>query len=285
MVDENVSEKVAFVVLGMHRSGTSAVAGSLAKLGASPPTRLMPAKADNPLGFWESEKIVEFNDEILCAAGSSWLDWGPLNANVFSGRFGGHFVSAAKWLLSVEFGEAETIVLKDPRICRFYPFWRSSLQRYGFKPIVIIPVRSPERVANSLQKRNGTSLALGMRLWLRHVLDAEHSSRGDPRTVVTLDDLIAQRFERFSGIMHLANRPISHEVSGFEVIKEFWDRDTNPLASEDHNDIPGLVHRTWEAFQLLSSDGDSPESAERFDRLRSEFESLCSLFYDPPKLQ
>lgn len=66
--------KTAYVVLGMHRSGTSSVAGALSHLGAAPPASLMPPKADNPSGFWESERISDFNEEILNSIGTTWLD-------------------------------------------------------------------------------------------------------------------------------------------------------------------------------------------------------------------
>ena len=40
------------VVLGMHRSGTSAVTRLLTLAGATPPRELMPANPDNPQGYW-----------------------------------------------------------------------------------------------------------------------------------------------------------------------------------------------------------------------------------------
>lgn len=280
------THKTAYVVLGMHRSGTSAVAGSLAELGARPPSLLMPAKADNPLGFWESERIVAFSDEVLAAAGSHWQDWGPVNPDVFRGRFADHFVSASQWILAVEFGDAETIVLKDPRICRFYPFWRNTLKAKGFVPVVIIPVRDPDQVAQSLFRRNGLPLALGWRLWLRHVFDAELSSRSDIRHVATLGALITQRRERFGQLMmHSGRNPAATNPLVFEKIDRFWDRGLNSEPLSPRPVLPDLVQRTWSAFQILSEEGDSVQSLCALDRLREEFENLCLLFYDPPELQ
>ena len=43
----------ALVVLGMHRSGTSALAGMLHHLGVALGDRLMKATLDNPRGYWE----------------------------------------------------------------------------------------------------------------------------------------------------------------------------------------------------------------------------------------
>ena len=48
------STRTAVLVLGMHRSGTSSLAGTLVKLGGTAPLNLVPADPDNTRGFWES---------------------------------------------------------------------------------------------------------------------------------------------------------------------------------------------------------------------------------------
>jgi hypothetical protein len=62
------------VVLGMHRSGTSAITRTVnllgVPLGAS--DDLMPANEGNPTGYWESRALVDLNDEILACFGGSW---------------------------------------------------------------------------------------------------------------------------------------------------------------------------------------------------------------------
>ena len=62
------------VVLGMHRSGTSALTGMLHSLGIhlGPEEDLKSPQKDNPQGFWENNTLVEFNDRLLNRANSSW---------------------------------------------------------------------------------------------------------------------------------------------------------------------------------------------------------------------
>ena len=68
----------ALVVVGMHRSGTSAVTRLLNLLGTDLPRDLMPPlEGDNALGFWEGREISEAHDALLEAAGSSWHDLAP----------------------------------------------------------------------------------------------------------------------------------------------------------------------------------------------------------------
>ena len=69
----------AVIVLGMHRSGTSALAGLLHELGLAMGPSLMPGRADeNEKGFWEHEKIVSIHDRLLAYFGSGWSDPMPL---------------------------------------------------------------------------------------------------------------------------------------------------------------------------------------------------------------
>ena len=59
----------ALLVLGMHRSGTSAITRVLSLLGADLPQSLMPpAAGDNVRGYWESVEIAALHDELLAAA-------------------------------------------------------------------------------------------------------------------------------------------------------------------------------------------------------------------------
>lgn len=66
--------RTAYLVLGMHRSGTSALANLLALAGADLPREVMPADAHNARGYFEPWRIAVFNDRRLAAAGTAWDD-------------------------------------------------------------------------------------------------------------------------------------------------------------------------------------------------------------------
>ena len=59
-------------ILGMHRSGTSAVSGALRFCGFGHGGALMPNQRDNVNGFWESLPIVRLNTRLLAMAGMRW---------------------------------------------------------------------------------------------------------------------------------------------------------------------------------------------------------------------
>ncbi len=64
----------ALCILGMMRTGTSAVAGLLDLLGVhfGPKDRLLEPNVANPSGFWEHRGVIALNDELLARLGGSW---------------------------------------------------------------------------------------------------------------------------------------------------------------------------------------------------------------------
>ena len=62
----------AVLVLGMHRSGTSALARGLQTLGVYLGNDFISPKPDNPTGYWEDRNIFEINERLLAVFGLKW---------------------------------------------------------------------------------------------------------------------------------------------------------------------------------------------------------------------
>ena len=73
----------AIVVLGMHRSGTSAFTRIFNLLGADLPKNLLPPSQTNETGYWEAADLMGIHDNILSSGGSSWDDWRAFNSSWF----------------------------------------------------------------------------------------------------------------------------------------------------------------------------------------------------------
>jgi GT2 family glycosyltransferase len=181
----------AFVVIGCHRSGTSAMARTLALAGASLPQRMMAPRPDNPTGFWEPLEIAALNDRVLESLGGRWQDVSAATSAERLDLFATPFVPQAREQLRVDYAAADAIVLKDPRISLLVPLWDSALLREGFRPQYVIMVRSPFEVAESLHRRNHIDRERGLQLWSSHLLSAERHTRGLDRIFVSFDDLLA----------------------------------------------------------------------------------------------
>jgi hypothetical protein len=185
-----VPTKTAIIVSGMHRCGTSAIAGVLHLLGASLPRKLMPAMPENPRGFFESLDVKALNDRIFADAGREWCDWRsvavpePGHAGFDSCR------QEALRILSEDFGAADFIVAKDPRFSRLMPFWGHVLPAAGFRVCHVVAVRHPDEVAESLRARNAFLVTRSKLLWSRHYLDIELYTRGQPRVFVDYRDFL-----------------------------------------------------------------------------------------------
>lgn len=271
-----MTTRMAWVVLGMHRSGTSSVAGALALLGAAAPRTLMRPADDNPKGFWESEVVTAFNDRLLAACGSSWSDGRRLSGQGLSDPA---WAEEAATVLHAEFGDADAIVLKDPRICRFFPFWRGVLEGAGYAPRIVMPVRDPLEVAASLTARNGMAPARALRLWLRHVLDAEAASRGLPRHIMGWDAFLGDWRGETVRMAARLGRTLTPTPDQAAAVDAFLSDD---LRRQTPGDVrpPALVARTHAVLLDLSRHGEHADLHRTLDALRAEFDRACALFPD-----
>ena len=117
------ASRTALVVLGMHRSGTSALAGVLGHMGADLPKDLMAPTEINPKGFFESNRITGLNEELLASGKRRWFDFKGLSQDWYASPKAAEFAISAQEALEAEFGRSYLFALKDPRICRLLPFW------------------------------------------------------------------------------------------------------------------------------------------------------------------
>ncbi len=191
--------KQVVLVLGMHRSGTSALARALHLLGFGLPGNLLPPAPDNPGGYFESKDLTRLNEEILVAAATSWHDPSPIPAEWFTSTAALAFRERAAAFVCKALAPSPMIVLKDPRLCRVLPFWRACLTELGITFGSVLILRDPREVARSLQMRvlvdltrpgGPLSLARAHWLWLRYVLEAEKHSRDLPRALLTYELLL-----------------------------------------------------------------------------------------------
>ena len=188
---QNPGKKNAVLVLGMHRSGTSAISRTMNILGCDLPRTLMPQGPGNDLGHWESQAIADYNDTILTRLGSGWVDWQAFDPNWHEApAFRGEIEAAAE-LLSAEFPASNFFVLKDPRMARLATFWLAVLDHLEIATSIIIPVRNPIDVARSLESRDGIRMDYAKLLWMRYTLDAELATRDRARIFVSYDRLLA----------------------------------------------------------------------------------------------
>jgi len=151
---ESSSDKVALVVLGVYRSGTSALARVLNLCGAALPENVIAARLDiNRKGFWETEAVVDLNARMLQRVGAAWNR--PDVTLPPDGPVIDEFLDIAREILESEYEDAPLILIKDPRMCVLAPVWDRALRQSGYRPAYVVAVRDPREVAGSLARSLG----------------------------------------------------------------------------------------------------------------------------------
>lgn len=135
------------LILGSGRSGTSTIAGTLAKAGYYMGDNLIPPREANPKGFFECADInLHSNEEIMRPAtptmkdGTRWLATLPLDVQLRASPKAAQVITrmVAK----------KPFCYKDPRFSYTLPVWVPYLTNTKF----ICVFRSPESTARSIMK-------------------------------------------------------------------------------------------------------------------------------------
>ena len=182
--------KAATAVLGMHRSGTSAMAGALASMGLQPGQELIPADTFNQRGYFENSRAVAVNDAILASMQRSWDDPRESSLDLLPPEILNRFHEQVDEIIVSQWPLTTTPLIKDPRLSRLLPIWRTAFQRRGLDLYAIIMLRHPADVAASLMSRDQLHPRKAALLYCAYLLDAERFSRNLRRRFVRYSDLI-----------------------------------------------------------------------------------------------
>jgi len=274
------NDRLVLVVAGMHRSGTSALTRCLNLLGAALPTNLIPAHRDNPAGFWESSDVQQLNDQLLAAMGSYWDDPRPIDWASLGSHQQEDFIQSSCDLLDREFGQSGMLALKDPRLCRLLPIWKAAFARSRLATRYLIPIRDPREVAASLHKRNGLPTEQGLQLWVRHLLEAEHATRGSQRTIIRYDDLLDEPIPRLQALWRsLGIDPEPDWESAAPDIRSHLqpslrhERETVPI---ERSEVPPSVRLALNAMMALAQ---QPHDAQAYQALAKAEAALADETY------
>jgi hypothetical protein len=264
----------AYVVAGMHRSGTSAMARCLGLAGyGALPTDFFPqtGQAFNPTGHWEARTVVTLNDLALEALGSAWDDLTVFRPLPFPAPA---FVGEASAALTEAFPEPGPIVLKDPRISLMAQAWQAALSQRGCATTWIIMVRAPQEVAASLAARDGMPLLKGRLLWAGHMLGVEAATRGLPRVFVDYRRLLDNWRRELGRISAVAGSPPVGAAEAAEI-DAFLDPQLHRQRArpgEDANPLSGALGALEALFAAAAR--DEPLDTGAIDQLHGQIRAL-----------
>lgn len=231
--DAGAQRRKVICVLGMHRSGTSALTGTLQEAGVFL-GEVRQRSSLNAKGNRENRRIRLLHDAILTASGGSWdmppacVVWGPEHR-------------AERDAIVAGFADEPCWGFKDPRTIFTLEGWEEVLP--DLQPIGIF--RDPALVATSLFRRNGFALTRAVSLWLqynRRLL--EHHGRR-PFPIVPFHEHATRQRELFGAVV--SGLGLSNASEGLQ----FFDAALRTSSPADI-DLPAEVISTYDRLREIA---------------------------------
>lgn len=278
-------KKKLLVVLGMHRSGTSAIARGLKAFNVDLGENLLEPVADNnEKGFWEDKDIYNFNERLLEKLGKKWHSLKItecktlLSDNLFQEK------SEALELLNKKIESSALFGIKDPRFSILLPFWKRIFEDLSLDVGYIISVRDPFEVALSLENRDQFSQEKSLALWASHMLCAVEYTRNDKKVFVDYDLLLNNPLKEISRISKAFNLNIStaDDPALNEYVHQFLTKELK------HHTIAGTSNRALSAAEnwiktlhhhlRKNASDENKNGIDLYSKFYAEFFSLDALF-------
>lgn len=219
MITATALNKRLIVVLGMHRSGTSALTRALTALDIDIGNDFIPSiPAVNAKGFWEDAEINNLNIKLLQAINTDWFKLSPIRKNELLEK--NNLRYEAIQLLEKKFNDRDLFAVKDPRFCILLPFWKSVFTELNLKVDYIFAIRNPLSVSLSLLKRDSFPHELNYLMWLSYVIHSFIEARNNIKLVVDFDRLINNPKKELFRIARALELPFN---TNSKNIKEYTD--------------------------------------------------------------
>ncbi len=236
---------IGVVVLGMSRSGTSAVTAMFAAAGfhVGPQSELMAPSEANRLGFFERLDIWRLNEEILSNLGGTWFD-PPTERVQQLARASVEPIINRRFAAIVDEAGGAPVAIKDPRIGVLLDLWAGVI---GERLHPVLVIRDPVEIARSLGQRDRTPIPFALAAWELHMNSLLRHLKGRVVTVARYPELL--REPRLPGqIVKAACEQLADDI-GVRVTPAFAHR---PLAQALHrsNAIAGDHEQQMTVNQL-----------------------------------
>ncbi|MGV6826863.1 MAG: sulfotransferase [bacterium] len=275
------TKKQMIFVLGMHRSGTSAVTRMLNLMGATLGDDLLPAQESvNARGFWEHRKLVAINERLMGKLGREWYDVRALPEDWLHNPEFASYRSNIRDFIEQNFAQKPLSALKDPRLCRVLTVWLDALRGADLQMSSVLVLRDPHEVVASIRKRDPLDEITGYLLWARYTREAEIQSRHLPRSIITYGALLNDWREAARKIADDLNIqwPEDMESSAGKIDKEI-DPNLRHQQGSGTNTSSGIVNLCEHIYSTLS-DPDAIQHETTLDLLWRELDQHLSVSND-----
>jgi hypothetical protein len=266
------------VVLGMHRSGTSAITRALRVFGVDLGNNLIPGDARvNKKGFFEDVDINALNVELLSTIRHDWMHVRMVSESDFV-ELKKRFLDRACELLKEKVKGKEIYGFKDPRVAKLIPFWRDVFDRCGYIANYVIALRNPMSVVKSLEKRDKLDITQSYLLWLEYMLSILNETMNDKRILVNYDFLMQTPVDELRRIGSALSFPVYDEKESEYFVNHFLSPNLRHSVHTKDDlllEAPPLV---YEVYSVLCQVGiDSQEFIQHIEKWLKERARLSLL--------
>lgn len=260
------------IVLGAHRSGTSAVARIINMLGAYAFSEGTSngVNDENSKGFWERKDIRKINDEFLWANNWDWHLVSSFNLEKATPRSVATYQREFRKIL-LDLESQRPWVIKEPRLSLLFPLIRSMLEI----PFIVHVYRDPLESALSLNKRNKIPVEYGLALWESYNLNIINETEGLEHITISYNNLMENSFScvetlykaLVSSGMTMLRMPSRKEVEAF----------ISPDLYRQRNTSPKETPQTYHLYQKLYSSMNESSAPGKKSKLKLSEESQYQL--------
>ena len=262
------ADKKLIVVIGMHRSGTSAITKSLECAGVDLGNKLMPpGPNENDLGFFEDIDIVQFNENLLKECGKNWYDTQKIDYFDTERLIRNGYLLQGIELLRNKIHASNYFGFKDPRTAALLPFWEQIFATFEFEVFFLLATRNPLSIVRSLQQRNEFEPEQGYYLWINYILQSLSFLKNKNFISVNYDKLLADPHTQVMRIASLIGNNIDYNLLE-QYCKQFlrtnlrhWAYNENDLMV-DSNRPPKVL----EIYQYLRQFEDNNFNSTQLDK-------------------
>lgn len=205
MVDQNTT---VIGILGMHRSGTSCLTGTLEECGVYL-GEVVNSAPHNIKGNKEHLALREINEDILRFNNATWDD--PPETISWDRQ---HIEGRSKFIQG--FNGRSVWGFKDPRTLLTLPFWLEALPGLH----LIATFRHPIAVAKSLARRDQITIEKGLTIWNHYNLKLLEYVTKESIELVCFDwerDRYLDRIQRFNSRLGVFDSPASESLSFYDA--------------------------------------------------------------------